>query len=132
MLGVDFLIASTVVGGLSGAILGAALRTMLAGRLGRTPIGLLLVGGLFMGFCWGASVGIAGVAIADLHIFGATETLFMAGLLAGVAGAAQFGWFWLPYTILTARGRSSIPLILVASLLGLGLGWLSILTIAIF
>jgi len=131
LFGVSFLITSSLVGAGSGALLGLGLRRTLGGRLGRTPIGALLLLGVLTGFLWGASVGVAGAGAQPIGLATRADVLFLAGMVAGIAGAFQFGWFWLPYTILTARGRSSLPLVLLAAALAWGLGWLGIFTLAL-
>lgn len=132
----SFVISSTAVGAITGALLGPLLRRVLGGRLGHVPIYQLLLMGLVAGFGWGAVTGVGGVwTLAALDMlpmsyFSTWNFSLVAGAIAGVAGAIQFGWFWLPYTIRSGRQKSRWPLLLAAGLLAFGLGWASLFSVA--
>jgi len=127
LLGWPFPVAAAAVGGVTGAILGPLLRHLLAGRLGNSPVYRLLLLGMFAGFAWGALVG----AVASFALDASGDWLYAMALsaaVAGVAGAVQFGWLWLPYALRSARGRSTLPLVVAACVFASGLGWFGILT----
>lgn len=101
-------LAAALVGAVTGALLGLAMPTLLDLVRGKVPLPLLLVGSLLLGAAWG---GVAG-AMAGVP-FGAGNAGL--GLVAGsIAGAAQFGWWWFPYTFQTVRGGRTWPLLVAA------------------
>lgn len=124
MLGASYVIAAGVLGALTGAALGAVMPRLLTRGVARWPIGLLLLVGPLLGFVWGSVVGSSATLVVDhtsvgLWLFG--------GLVAGLVGAMQFGWVWLPYTWLASKGRARWPLVVVGTVLSVGLGWASLL-----
>jgi hypothetical protein len=107
-------ISAALAGVVTGALLGLAMPTLLDVVRGKVPLPMLLLCSVGLGAAWG---GVAG-ALAGLP-FGAGNAAL--GLVAGsIAGAAQFGWWWFPYTFQTVRRGRTWPL-LVASLFTLPL-----------
>lgn len=105
-------LTTTGIGGAAvGAALGALLPTLLL-RLGTIPLGLLLLIGPAVGAIWGGLTGALGGAqlIASHHML-SVDLAVLSVMLASFAGALQFGWLWLPYTLLRARPtRANAPL----------------------
>lgn len=119
--------AAAVAGALVGAGLGAIAPRALS-RVRAIPIPILLIGGLGVGSLWGAAAGLAGAVY-----FGSFDFLVgFSALAGGVAGAIQLGWFWLPYVKRRIARRSTWPLVLFASLLSGGLGWVAVLVLSLF
>lgn len=101
-------LAAAAAGVVTGALLGLAMPGLLDRVRGRVPLPALLVSSLLLGGAWG---GVAG-ALAGLP-FGVNNVVL--GLMAGsIAGAAQFGWWWFPYTFQTVRGGRTWPLLVAA------------------
>lgn len=93
----------------TGALLGLAMPTLLDLVRGKVPLPVLLLCSVGLGAAWG---GVAG-ALAGVP-FGANNAGL--GLIAGsIAGAAQFGWWWFPYTFQTVRGGRTWPLLVAAA-----------------
>ncbi len=116
-----YLAACGVGGAALGVLLGLVLPPLLLGPVARWPFGVLLVLGLGVGALWGAGAGFVG----GVTQFGVHDRLQLAALsttCGAIAGALQLGWFWLPYTLRKARGRSTWPVVVAACLVSGGLG----------
>lgn len=116
-----YLAACGAGGALLGMALGLVLPPLLLGPVSRWPFGVLLLFGLGIGALWGAGAGLIG----GVSQFGVHDRLQLAALsttCGAVAGALQLGWFWLPYTLRKARGRSTWLIVVAACLLSGGLG----------
>jgi hypothetical protein len=110
--------AVTGVGGaLSGAVLGAFSAWLLSGFGRRWPKVVFLPLGLIIGALWGSAAAMATVVTPARHL------LVLSVLFAGAAGALQLGWFWLAYCYRRVNRRSTWGVVLIASLLGGGLGF---------
>lgn len=117
----EYLAACGAIGASLGGLLGLVMRPLLLGPFSRWPFGVLLVVGLGAGALWGGGTGLGGGIVG----FGLEDQMglpFISGIAGAVAGALQLGWFWLPYTLRHARGRSTWPIVLAACLLSAGLG----------
>ncbi len=122
LIGTGYIAAAGVAGVISGAALGGVARRFLQ-RSGSTPLPVLLAGGVGMGAIWGGVVGaIAGIFTGDPFILWKMSAVFGA-----VAGAAQFGWLWLPYVLRQLGRRKTWPLVVASTLLAPALGWLGVL-----
>lgn len=106
---VSFLGVSAVAGCLSGAALGAAMPGLLDRLRGRLPLHCLMLLGPIPGALWGGVVGTVGFAFS-----GVTVPLLLCVLAGSLAGAIQFGLFWLPYTVQTVRGAPQWPVVVGA------------------
>lgn len=121
------------LGAVTGGLLGPVLRRLFAGPLGRAKVGPLLLAGLGVGAGWGALVASAAVWMFGLVGNGGSNAVLpVAAALGAVAGAAQLGWFWLPYLIRRARGRSVWPILAGAALLSPALGYLGFGVLRLF
>lgn len=125
---VGYPVIAGVLGAVSGGVLGPVLRRLFHGVLGKTKVAPLLIAGLGVGAAWGAFV--AAGAAAVLTLLEGSGYLFsiipLAAVCGAAAGAVQLGWFWLPYLLRRAHGRSVWPVLLGASLLAPALGYLGV------
>lgn len=126
-----YLIACGAIGATLGGLLGVGMRPLLLGPFARWPFGVLLLLGLGVGAVWGGGTGLGGGIVG----FGLDDQLglpFLSGAAGAFAGALQLGWFWLPYTLRHARGRSTWPIVLAACTVssGLGLAALALMSLA--
>jgi hypothetical protein len=115
-LGATFMFAATGFGALIGALFGLALRRLLLAWL-RLPIVAWMPISLLLGGLWGSAVGALAMLVAE----GGRAQLSLTALsavVAGIAGALQLGWFWLPYAVRSGRGKSTWPVVVAALLLG--------------
>jgi hypothetical protein len=108
-LAIPYLVTSTVMGALTGGLLGRATHSWLRGRLRRIPkIAWLPLGGV-LGGVWGVAVGFpAGLAAGLVINPDLGKALFMgavSAMVAAVVGVCQLGWFWLAYSYLRVRRR---------------------------
>lgn len=121
----------SLVTGLGGLLGGAALglfSAWLIGRYARRWRRLVLFPlGLVFGAAWGATAGAATAAVPELR-----KLLELSVIVAAFAGAAQLGWFWLVYSVRRVNQRSTWPVVLAASVLGGGLGWVGVLGLSLF
>lgn len=126
----SYLVACGLIGGALGGLLGLVMRPLLLGPFSRWPFGVLLVFGLGVGALWGGGTGLGGGILG----FGLEDQMglpFISGIAGAVAGALQLGWFWLPYTLRHARGRSTWPIVLAACVLSAGLGISALLLLSL-
>ena len=112
-------------GAVSGAMLGVFSAWLLSGRGLRWPKLVFLPVGLGLGALWGISAAMATAFTPMRHL------LVLSVIFAGMAGALQLGWFWLGYCYRRVNRRSTWPLVLVASLLGGGLGFAGFAALAL-
>lgn len=113
----------TALGGLVGGAALGLFSAWLIGRYARRWRRLVLFPlGLVVGALWGASAGVATAFAPQLR-----HLLVLSVVVAGFAGAAQLGWFWLVYSVRRVNHRSTWPVVLAASVLGGGLGWVGVL-----
>lgn len=105
---VGYPLAAALAGAVTGAALGLAMPALLDRVRGRVPFTLLVPGSIALGSIWGGGSGaLAGAPFDATHV--------LLGLIAGsIAGGAQFGWWWFPYTVQTVRGASTWPLLVAA------------------
>ncbi|MCP4503360.1 MAG: hypothetical protein GY822_25790 [Deltaproteobacteria bacterium] len=109
---VGYLALSCLGGGLFGALTGWLSAKLLAGSLVKVPFFALLLCGPLVGFAWGASTGLfSSMGLPSTGMLRWSEMWFVSVLAAGFAGALQFAWFWLPYTLRKSRGKSSAFLV---------------------
>lgn len=120
----SFIGASAMTGCLTGGLLGAAMPGMLEWLRGRIPLAGLVALGPIPGAVWGGVVGAMGFAFS-----GVTVPLVLCVLSASLAGAIQFGLFWLPYTVQTVRGGPLWPVVLGACIATPVIGIVTIITI---
>lgn len=104
-------------GAVSGAVLGVFSAWLLSGFGRRWPKLVFLPVGLVLGALWGMAAAMTTVLTPMRNL------LELSLLFAGVAGALQLGWFWLGYCYRRVNRRSTFPVVLLASVLGGGLGW---------
>ncbi|MDP1828138.1 MAG: hypothetical protein Q8L48_32985 [Archangium sp.] len=112
-------------GAASGAVLGVFSAWLLTGFGRRWPKLVFLPVGLVLGALWGMA------AAAPTALTSMRNLLVLSLLFAGVAGALQLGWFWLSYCYRRVNRRSTFPVVLLASLLGGGLGWAGFAALAL-
>ena len=91
---------------------------------GRIPLAGLMALGPIPGAVWGGVVGAVGFAFS-----GVTVPLVLCVLAASLAGAIQFGLFWLPYTVQTVRGGPLWPVVLGACMATPIIGIVTIITV---
>lgn len=106
-------------GTLFGIALGLCSARMFAGRARRWARWVYLPLGGLLGALWGAA---AGLATAPLW----PKAVGLSVVVAGIAGALQFGWFWLAYALRRVNRRSTWAVTLLALLIGGGLGWAAV------
>lgn len=107
-------------GGASGALLGA-FSVWLFSRVGRGWSKIVLVPlGLALGALWGGAAGLA-TGLSDHG-----EWLPLSVMFGGCAGALQLGWFWLAYAVRRVNCRSTIAVVVTATVLSGSLGWVAI------
>jgi hypothetical protein len=125
-----FLIAATILGAVVGALFGLGLRRLLLAWL-RLPIVVWMPISLVLGGLWGAIVGGLAMVIAEWGKAQISIAL-LAAIVAGIAGALQLGWFWLPYAVRAGRGKSTWPVVAAALLLGGLTGHLALRVLLLF
>lgn len=106
-----------VGGALSGALLGLFSAWLLSGSGRRWPKLLFVPVGLVLGALWGSS------SVLLIAFTPSRQLLVLSVLFAGLAGALQLGWFWLGYSYRRINRRSTLGVVMLASVLGGGLGW---------
>ena len=101
---------AAVIGVVTGALLGLAMPRLLDRVRGRISLPILVLGSVMLGCFWGGATGaLAGAPFGIPYV--------VLGLVAGgLAGAAQFGWWWFPYTVQTVRGGRTWPMLVAAVL----------------
>ena len=114
---VEYASLTGVGGAVSGAALGIFSAWLLSGFGRRWPKVVFIPVGLVLGALWGMAAAMT-TAVTPMR-----NLLVLSVLFAGVAGALQLGWFWLGYCYRRVNRRSTYPVVLLASLLGGGLGW---------
>lgn len=112
LFGSGFIMGAAIGGAATGALLGAIVPRVLT-KLGGVPVPLLTFGGVGVGAAWGASVG----AIAALALGVGSEGLAVSMTVAGMVGALQFGWLWLPYLLNKIGKRKTWPLLATATVI---------------
>ncbi|MBX2796921.1 MAG: hypothetical protein KTR31_04605 [Myxococcales bacterium] len=110
-----FLMASILAGLGCGLILGAEMPAFLESARRRLSLGEIAVRCVAVGGGLGAFVGLVAAEAAGQIFLGSFA-------VAGLAGALQFGWLWLPYTVLTVLERPTWPVVLAACLVAPVLG----------
>lgn len=109
-------------GALGGGLLGLFSAWLLSGNARRwSPLAFLPLG-LVVGALWGVSAALPTVVLG-------TEVLFWSLLVAGFAGAVQLAWLWPLYCHRRLAGRSTAALVVLSSLVGGSLGWLTVLAV---
>ena len=127
LLGWSFVCSAALVGALIGATLGKLMPSILAGPLKKVPLSLLVLAGPALGFVWGGLTGLLAVPTLYDTIFHDLATAALLSIVvAGIAGAIQFGWFWLPYTLSRIKGRGRTWVVGAACLGGPVLGPLGV------
>jgi len=104
-------------GAMSGALIGVFSAWLLSGFGRRWPKLVFIPVGLVLGALWGMAAAMT-TALSPMR-----DLIFLSLLFAGAAAAIQLGWFWLAYSYRRVNRRSTWPVVLLASLLGGGLGW---------
>ncbi|MEN0066790.1 MAG: hypothetical protein AAGA48_31955 [Myxococcota bacterium] len=129
LMGTTFGLAAGLTGALAGFALGLEMPTFLDSarrRLSLISVGLRCI---TIGFGLGGFVGlIAATAAGNPYVLGPI-------VVAGIAGALQLGWWWLPYTVLTVTQRPTWPAVLIACAVAPFVGplaqWISALIVAL-
>lgn len=120
----------SIVTGIGGLVGGAALglfSAWLIGRYARRWRRLVLFPlGLLFGALWGATAGATTALVPELR-----KLLELSVIVAAFAGAAQLGWFWLIYSVRRVNQRSTWPVVLAASVLSGGLGWVGVVGLSL-
>lgn len=130
-LGLPYVLTAGIMGALTGAGLGWGVGVTLDGPGRRWPLLLMLLAGPLIGVVWGGAVGaVSALALpSDSDLFSIGGFLFST-IIAGIAGALVFGWFWFPYVWLRVKRLATWPLVLCAALMGLPVGLCSVLIMA--
>ncbi|MCB9684038.1 MAG: hypothetical protein H6735_03220 [Alphaproteobacteria bacterium] len=124
--GIAFVVAAGLVGMIVGAAIGGFAPAVLERVRGRWPIPALLMLGLPIGAVWGALAGLAGgLAVGD------PSFLVYSVFGAAIAGAAQLGATWFPYTFLSVLQRRTWPVVLLSVLAAPLLGWLAVVLMVV-
>ena len=107
-----------VLGGVFGGLVGVVSQRLLLRQLSTVPFFALLIIGPLMGLLWGATTGLFGaLGLESTGMLSMRQWWWVSVAAAGAAGALQFSWFWLPYTLLRSKGKR--PLLLVAMAMAL-------------
>lgn len=122
---VEYSSVTGIGGAVSGAALGVFSAWLLSGAGRRWPKLVFVPLGLLLGALWGVSSALATAFTPARHL------LALSVVFAGLAGALQLGWFWLVYCLRRVNRRSTYGVVLLASLLGGGLGWAGLGALAI-
>jgi hypothetical protein len=80
--------------------------------------------GLFFGALWGAMAGGTTALVPSLR-----SLLVLSLLCAAIAGSVQLGWFWFAYSVRRVNHRSTWPVVLVALVLSVGLGFVGVVVV---
>jgi len=114
----SYIALTGVLGGVFGALVGVVSQRLLLRQLSSVPFFALLLIGPFMGLLWGATTGLFGaLGLESTGMLSFRQWWWVSVAAAGAAGALQFSWFWLPYTLL--RSKAKRPLLLVATAMAL-------------
>lgn len=113
------LLAGALAGTL-GALLGALMPRLLHRRVRRRSWLLLAAAAVGLGGLWGGAAGLGAGVLAG------ASWKWSAAVFA-TAGAVQLGWVWLPLVMARARGRSTWPLVALASVAAPAAGYLAYL-----
>ncbi len=117
-----YVLLATLAGTFTGALMGPLNRRLLTRKLGTVKIYKLLALGLLAGGVWGGATGaLAGLYFYPFRRLGSLA-FFASVIVAGAAGALQYFWFWLPYTVRRAKKRSTWPILLSAAVLAPAMG----------
>lgn len=114
----EYSLFAGVGGGVGGAALGLFSAWLMGRHARRWRRIVLFPLGLLFGALWGATAGAATGLSSDLR-----SLMSLSMIVAALAGALQLGWFWLVYSVRRMNQRSTWPVVLVASVLGGGLGF---------
>ena len=114
-----FLSAASLAGLLCGFFLGLEMPYFLESARRRLSLSAIAVRCIAVGGATGAFMG-----LLSAHSVG--EVFVGPFAVAGIAGALQFGWFWLPYTVLTVLGRRTWPVVVAACVMSPLLGALAL------
>ncbi|HHO53888.1 MAG TPA: hypothetical protein ENK18_24205 [Deltaproteobacteria bacterium] len=110
-----FTLTALTTGLVCGMLLGIEMPAFLESARRRVSLTGIAVRCVAVGAAVGAFIGFVAAQAAG-------EIFLAPFVLAGIAGALQLGWLWLPYTVLTVLERPTWPVVLgacvVAPLLG--------------
>jgi hypothetical protein len=118
---VEYSLFAAAGGAASGALLGLFSAWLLSGRARKWRRFVFIPLGLAVGALWGGAAGLA----TGLSSY--SSLLGLSLVFSAIAGTLQLGWFWLAYAVRRVNGRSTVPVVVVASLLSATLGWAGLL-----
>ena len=116
----SYLAAAGTAGAVTGFGIGLALAA-LQPRLRRLPLLALIALAVVAGAVWGGGVGFAAGTVFMYDRF-ADPLWAMSTVCAAIAGGLQLGWFYAPYAVKSAQGRSTANLVLAACAYGCVVG----------
>jgi hypothetical protein len=116
--------ALAAAGGLVGAALGLFSSWLISRYARRWRRFVLFPLGLFFGALWGAMAGGTTALVPSLR-----SLLVLSLLCAAIAGSVQLGWFWFAYSVRRVNHRSTWPVVLVALVLSVGLGFVGVVVV---
>lgn len=110
-VGLGYVAITALAGALVGRAIGTAAPALLARRVRKIPVVLLLGAGAGLGANMGAAAALIAALASNVHWMRVVE-------YGATAGMIQLGVFWLPAALLRARGRSTMPALIGALALG--------------
>lgn len=126
-----FALGAGLVGGLSGAALGAGLCLGMERARRWLPLSAILAGAAVLGAGWGGLAGAAG-GVASFGLVSSHHNWGGVGLGAffgACSGLLQLGWMFLPYLLGSTR-RTTWPVVGLAVLAAPFMGWIGFLALA--
>jgi hypothetical protein len=124
---VPYLFMTTVAGGISGLVFGAAWCGWLSTTLKRSSLAFITTLAFLCGAAWGAVVGVAGALVVTTNMHADAAFVLCAVACAAVAAALQSAWVVPALAWARGRRRRRHQVVIAAGFASLAFGWLGFL-----